>query len=238
MESQGPPAEAPSIDGLDAFQASIGYHFHDIELLRTALTHSSFVAENLGFESYERLEFLGDAVLELLTTEIIFSLMPEAAEGDMTKVRASVVDVLSLADIARHLNVGSVMYLGVGESRSGGSDRDSLLSDVVESVLGAIFIDGGIDAAKHFVAAHWNDRVVASIEATDVTDSRSLLQEHLARTGRSVSFTYERTGPDHAAVYRATAFVDGDRAGEGSGSSKKTAAIAASADALNRNTSM
>jgi ribonuclease-3 len=238
MESQGPPAEGPSVDGLDAFQVAIGYHFRDIELLRTALTHSSFVAENDGFESYERLEFLGDAVLELLTTEIIFSLMPDATEGDMTKVRASVVDVLSLADIARQINVGSVMYLGVGESRSGGSDRDSLLSDVVESVLGAIFIDGGIASAKHFVAAHWNDRVVSSIEATDVTDSRSLLQEHLARTGRTVSFTYERTGPDHAAVYRATALVNGDRVGEGSGSSKKTAAIAASADALNRNTSM
>lgn len=238
MESQGPSAESPSSGGLDAFKTNIGYHFGDVDLLRTALTHSSFVAENDGFESYERLEFLGDAVLELLTTEIIFTLMPQASEGVMTKVRASVVDVVSLADIARHLDLGSAMYLGIGESRSGGSDRDSLLSDVVESVLGAIFIDGGIEPAKRFVLSHWRERIVASIDASDVTDSRSLLQEHLARTGRSVVFTYERTGPDHAAVYRATAIVDAATVGMGNGSSKKAAAIAASADALDRNTSM
>jgi ribonuclease III len=238
MESQGPSADSPSGTGLDALQANIGYRFNDTDLLRTALTHSSFVAENEGFESYERLEFLGDAVLELLTTEIIYSLMPDASEGVMTKVRASVVDIGSLADIARQLDLGSAMYLGIGESRSGGADRDSLLSDVVESVLGAIFIDGGIDPAKRFVASHWQERVVVSIDASDVTDSRSLLQEHLARTGRFVAFTYERTGPDHAAVYRATAIVDGDTVGMGTGSSKKTAAIAACADALDRNTSM
>lgn len=238
MESQGPSADSPSTDGLDSFQDRIGYRFNDVGLLTTALTHSSFVAENDGFESYERLEFLGDAVLELLTTEMIFSSMPTASEGAMTKVRASVVDVVSLADIARHLELGAAMYLGIGESRSGGAARDSLLSDVVESVLGAIFIDGGIDPARQFVATHWHERVVASIDASDVTDSRSLLQEHLARTGRSVVFTYERTGPDHAAVYRATAIVEGETVGMGSGSSKKTAAIAASGDALDRNTSM
>jgi ribonuclease-3 len=238
MESQGQSAESSSGDDFGAVEDRIGYRFNDVELLRTALTHSSFVAEHEGSESYERLEFLGDAVLELLTTEIIFSLMPGATEGAMTKVRASVVDVISLADIARQLDLGSVLFLGIGESRSGGADRDSLLSDAVESVLGAIFIDGGIDPAKRFVASHWDERVAASIEANDVTDSRSLLQEHLARTGRIVAFTYERTGPDHAAVYRATAMVDGETFGVGTGSSKKTAAIAASADALDRNTSM
>ncbi len=238
MASQGPPTESSPEGTLEAFQANIGYRFGDRDLLRTALTHSSYVAENVGAESYERLEFLGDAVLELLTTELIFSLMPDANEGDMTKVRASVVDVGSLAEIGRSIDVGSVMYLGVGETRSGGAERDSILSDVVEAVLGAIFIDGGLAPAKAFVSSHWRDRIVHSIDSSDVTDSRSLLQEQLARSGRSVVFTYDRVGPDHAAVYTATALVDGERVGSGVGPSKKAAAIAASADALNRNTSM
>lgn len=238
MESQGLPANATPHGVLDDFQTSIGYRFSDPELLRTALTHGSFVAENDGVESYERLEFLGDAVLELLTTELIFAQMPDANEGTMTKVRASVVDVVSLADIARELEFGAVMYLGVGEARSGGADRDSLLSDVVESVLGAMFLDGGIEVARRFVVTHWQDRIRYSIDANDVTDSRSLLQEFLARRGKSVTFTFERTGPDHAAVYESDAIVGGETIGSGTGSSKKAAAIAASADALKRNTSM
>lgn len=226
------------MSALAAFQSSIGYHFDDLDLLRTALTHSSFSAENEGADSYERLEFLGDAVLELATTELIFSMMPGENEGAMTKVRASVVDVATLADIARDLEFGAALYLGVGEARSGGAERDSLLSDVVEAVLGAVFIDGGIDPARRFVRTHWTHRIEESIETSNVTDSRSLLQEMLARSGRTVDFTFTRTGPDHAAVYEAAAVVDGETFGTGVGSSKKSAAIAASADALERNTPM
>ena len=237
MESPRPPAE-PALGALAGFQRNLGYEFADVDLLKTALTHSSFVAENEGAESYERLEFLGDAVLELLTTDLIFSLMPAAAEGAMTKVRASVVDVVTLADVGRSLGFGEHVYLGVGEARSGGAERDSILSDIVESVLGAVYIDGGVDAARAFVERHWRHRIASAIRTSDVTDSRSLLQEHLAKTGRSVAFTYQRSGPDHAAVYVATAIVDGATVGSGRGPSKKAAAIAASADALERNTSM
>jgi ribonuclease-3 len=237
MASPKPPAEPASV-ALTEFQRNIGYEFTDVDLLKTALTHSSFVAENEGVESYERFEFLGDAVLELLTTDLIFGLMPAAAEGAMTKVRASVVDVVTLADVGRSLGFGEHVYLGVGEARSGGAERDSILSDVVESVLGAIYIDGGLDAARSFVDQNWGHRIASAIRTSDVTDSRSLLQEHLAKTGRSVAFTYQRSGPDHASVYVATAIVDGATVGSGQGPSKKAAAIAASADALERNTSM
>jgi ribonuclease-3 len=206
--------------------------FSDRDLLVHALTHTSFVAENHGATSYERLEFLGDAVLELSTTDVIFALLTEEPEGRMTKVRASVVDITTLAEVARTVGLADVVRLGVGEERSGGANRDSILSDTMEAVLGAIYIDGGFEAAHRVVTSLWTQIIVSRIAAPGITDGRSRLQELIAGRGGTVTFEYERSGPDHAAVYVATALVDGEAAGTGSGSSKKAAAIAASDNAL------
>ncbi len=232
MESQPQPAEPKVARTHRNLEDALGYHFSDPGLLEIALTHSSYVAEHANATSYERLEFLGDAVLELAATEIIFSRMDGGSEGEMTKVRASVVDVTSLSIIARTIGVGEHLRLGAGERNSGGADRDSILSDVVEALLGAVYLDAGFDSAARVVAELWSEPIVAYIGGAEVTDPRSLLQEHLARNGNTVTFEYERSGPDHDTVFRARAIVDGETVGEGSGGSKKAAALAASADAL------
>ncbi len=217
-------------------EEALGYSFHDGSLLVDALTHSSYVAENPGAESYERLELLGDAVLGLFTTKSLFDRMPDEPEGSITKVRALVVSETALARIARSLDLGAFLRLGVGEARSGGAERDSILSDVVESILGAVLLDGGTSAAEAVVDRLFEPAIAVAIERPDTTDSRSRLQEILAADGRVATFEYDRTGPDHAARFTASVIVDGQVLGTGSGGSKKAAAIAASADALSRTT--
>ena len=222
----------PDSDRIDTVQRSLGYVFRDPDLVDEALTQASYAAENDRATSYERLEFLGDAVLELATTDLVFGAMPDAPEGEMTKIRASVVDEPTLASIAREWGLDDVARLGVGEDRSGGRERDSILSDLVESVLAAVYIDGGYPAAHRVIVDHWSDLIAERIAGPDVSDPRSRLQELLARTGRVVEFAFERSGPDHASVFTARAIVDGVVRGEGTGGSKKAAAIAAASDAL------
>jgi len=234
MASEPQPTDLPTGDSLAAIEMALGYSFTNRDLLKHAVTHTSFAAENDDATSYERLEFLGDAVLELSTTDVIFSLLTDEPEGRMTKVRAAVVDVTTLAAVARSVGLAEVIRLGVGEARSGGADRDSILSDTMEAILGAIYMDDGFEAAHAVVKALWAPIIVSRIAAPVVTDGRSRLQELIAQQGGTVSFAYERTGPDHAAVYAATVLVDGEVAGSGSAGSKKAAAIAASDSALRR----
>jgi ribonuclease-3 len=228
-----PPSTDESTDGsLASIEAALGHSFSEPDLLLHAVTHTSFAAENHGATSYERLEFLGDAVLELSTTDVIFSLLAQESEGRMTKVRASVVDITTLAEVARSVGLADVVRLGVGEERSGGADRDSILSDTMEAVLGAIYVDGGFEAAHGVVTSLWTEIIVSRIAAPVVTDGRSRLQELIAQRGGTVTLEFDRSGPDHAAVYVATVLVNGDAVGTGTGSSKKSAAIAASDSAL------
>ena len=234
MASEQLPTDDPSDGALASIEAALGHSFDDRDLLLHALTHTSFAAENHGATSYERLEFLGDAVLELSTTDVIFTLLPDESEGRMTKVRASVVDITTLAAVARRIGLAAVARLGVGEARSGGADRDSILSDTMEAVLGAVYMDGGFEAAHGVISALWAPIIASRIAAPVVTDGRSRLQELIAQRGGTVEFEYQRTGPDHAAVYMATALVNGEAAGSGSAGSKKAAAIAASESALRR----
>ncbi len=221
-------------DALEDLQEALGHRFEDLQLLVTALTHSSFASENLPSTSYERLEFLGDAVLELITTSLIFLDMAGEPEGAMTKVRASVVDEATLASVARSWRLDRALRLGIGEERSGGRERDSILSDAAEAVIASVFLDGGFEVAHRVVAATWGELIGERLGRESVADGRSELQEVLAKQGRHVTFTYTRQGPDHAAVHTAEAMVDGVKIGAGSGGSKKAAAIAAAADALAR----
>ncbi|MEZ5175842.1 MAG: ribonuclease III [Acidimicrobiia bacterium] len=228
MES---PRQADATPG-SGIQERLGHRFDNTGLLIAALTHGSFVAEHPDTESYERLEFLGDAVIELAVTAMLFTLLGDESEGTLTKLRASVVDVNTLSDIARDLDLGDEIRLGRGERMSGGAERDSILSDVVEALIGAVYVDAGFDSARRVVHRLWSARIGRQVDKTEVTDPRSALQEHLARSGRAVSFAYTRSGPDHDAVFEAVAIVDGEPMSRGSGSSKKAAALAASAEAL------
>jgi ribonuclease-3 len=232
MASPPQPPDSGHTGSFADLEDTLVYEFGDLSLLQTALTHPSYAVENGDIPSYERLEFLGDAVLELVTTEVIYDLMPHEREGSMTKLRASVVDAGTLGDVGRFLGLSPWVRLGVGEARSGGADRDSILSDVVEAILGAMFLDGGIDPVSTLIRRIWTPRIVQNIQSSATTDARSRLQELLARTGRVVDFKYQRSGPDHDTSFDATAVVDGEVIGSGRAGSKKAAAIQASADAL------
>jgi ribonuclease-3 len=231
--SQPPSIELSDSLDLAPVEAAIGYQFGDSRLLAVALTHSSFASEN-DVESYERLEFLGDAVLELATTQRIFELLGDATEGQMTRLRAAVVDEATLAAVAREHDLPESIRLGVGEARNGGRDRQSIQSDVVEAILGAVYIDGGAEAAFGVVLHLLGDALSARLAAPNISDARSILQELLARDSSTVVFEYERSGPDHAVVYTATATVDEKAVGTGTGPSKKSAAIDAARNALHK----
>jgi ribonuclease-3 len=216
---------------LASLEDRLGYVFTDPSLLLEALTHTSFSAENSA-PSYERLEFLGDAVLGLVTASTIFDSYPEAPEGEMTKLRAVVVDQRSLAAVGRDLGIPDHIRVGRGEERSGGRDRDSIISDVVEAILGAVYIDGGWAEVARLVRDEWETVIDLRASSPATTDPRSRLQELLAKSRRVVSFSYEQSGPDHAVIFTATASVEDEAIGTGTGGSKKSAAIDAARNAL------
>ena len=144
-------------DSVARLETQLGYTFDDRELLHLALVHRSYAAEKEIDDSYERLEFLGDAVLQLAVTHYLYKTYTDLAEGEMAKVRAAVVSEAALARVARRFGVGEAVLLGRGEEMTGGRDKDSIISDVMESLIGAIYLDGGAEAARDFVLSHWSE---------------------------------------------------------------------------------
>ena len=215
----------------DAFENRIGYHFQTFGLLKTALTHSSYANENRGLPHNERLEFLGDAVLDLCSAHFLFGHYPEEAEGGLSKHQAAIVCEASLAECARRIGLDRELLLGKGEEKSGGRSRDSLVSDAFEAVIGAIYLDGGFEAARDFI-----DRFVMEPMGPKpvLFDAKTRLQE-LLQAGGEVEISYrvlEETGPEHEKSFTASVSMNGERLGVGSGSSKKQAEQAAAAAAL------
>lgn len=213
---------------LDALVRRLSYPFADTSLLERALTHRSWCAEVSGSESNERLEFLGDAVLGLIVTAHIYTTYPELPEGEMAKVRAGVVSAAALAGAAEDLRLGSALRLGRGEDCSGGRAKASILADALEAVIGAVYIDGGWDAAAALVARCLSQRIVDAASGPGGDDYKTRLQELAARRFETLPH-YEVTdgGPDHAKHFRATVRLGEDLSGTGEGSSKKQAEQAA-----------
>ncbi len=215
--------------------SAIGYSFDDTALLRLALTHRSHSSENDSAESYERLEFLGDAVLQLAVTHYLYDEYPELPEGEMAKVRAAVVNERALAQVARGWELGPALLLGRGEEMTGGRTKDSILSDVVESLLGAIYLEAGFNIARDIVLRHWVALVDERAEAPGRRDYKTRLQERVARTGTRPRYEVDDHGPEHAKEFTARVYVDDELLGTGSGTSKKRAeqsAARAAAEAL------
>ncbi len=206
------------------FEKKIGYMFQDVRLLQNALTHSSFANEkHWPYErNNERLEFLGDAVLELISSDFIFHEHRKDMEGAMTKLRASLVCEQSLADSARQLDLGQYIRLGKGEYSTGGNDRDSILSDAFEAVIGAIYLDGGLENAAAFIRRF----VLSDIEDKKLFyDSKTILQEIIQDQGTN-TISYEllsESGPDHAKEFVIRCNLNGTPMGTGKGKSKKAA---------------
>ena len=218
---------------LEALEKRIGYHFTDRALLKQAITHSSYSNEQKinRIKHYERLEFLGDAVLEMVSSDYLFHSKPQLQEGELTKLRASMVCEPSLAFCAKDLELGRFMLLGKGEEQTGGRDRDSITSDAMEAVIGAIYLDGGIEPAKEFI-----DRFILSdLEDKQLFfDSKSHLQE-LIQGKLKKEFSYElleESGPEHAKIFVVEVCMDGKGIGKGSGRTKKAAEQQAAYQAL------
>lgn len=192
------------MDNLDDLQKKLGYFFKDSHLLSLALTHSSFANEH-SLESNERLEFLGDAVLELCISRVLFFGFIDASEGHLTKLRAGLVSEPSLARVARNLCLGDYIFLGKGEEHQGGRDRDSVLSDTLEAVLGAVYLDAGYSAAQECIQNVFKEFIPESLELLpSYKDYKSRLQEATQSLfkARPVYTLLESTGPEHEKIYR------------------------------------
>ena len=218
---------------LSALEDSLGHRFDDVALLRRALSHRSWVAEQPNAESNERLEFLGDAVLGFVIADLVFERFSDLAEGSLTDLRKAVVNQRALAEVARSLGLGEHIYLGRGEGAAGGGDKDSILSDAFEAVLGAVYLDGGVEAARAMVVSHVAPRLERALGGLHRLDRKSALQERLAAEGRvPPEYRSSATGPDHDKVFTAQVLCDGAVLGVGSGRSKKDAEQAAALAAL------
>ena len=221
---------------MEKLEQKIGYSFKDKNLLLTALTHSSYANEkNDRSLSYERLEFLGDSILGLITAEFLFQHRPRLPEGRMTRLRAELVCESSLKVIAQELGIGDYMRLGRGEERSGGRERASILADMVESVIAAIYLDSGMEEARRFVIEELLSHADLG-EQHRIADYKTELQELVQRKADG-HVSYELTGengPDHQKVFYFTVYINGEAAGEGSGRSKKEAEQAAACAALEK----
>ncbi len=211
-------------DLLEEFENTVGYKFKDRKFVLTALTHSSYANELKmnKWECNERLEFLGDAVLELVSSEYIFRENPDKPEGDMTRIRASYVCEPTLALCARQINLGKFLLLGKGEDHSGGRKRDSILSDALEATIGAVYMDGGFEPAKKYIENH----ILKDIENKKLFyDSKTFLQE-IVQSDSVSKLDYElikEEGPDHCKSFTVGVNVNGKRVTTGEGVTKKKA---------------
>lgn len=214
----------------------LGYEFRDLKLLRNALTHSSSINETHQqyFENNERLEFLGDAVLETVISERLYRLLPTEEEGRLTRLRASIVCEESLAEIGHQLGVGQALVLGKGEEHSGGRKRNSMIADGVEAIIGAIYLDGGFPEAKKFVLRLFDSVIQQALEGKLHSDYKTALQERLQVNG-DVSIQYvldHQEGPDHDKVFYTSVVVNGMILGSGCGRSKKESEQNAAKEAM------
>jgi ribonuclease III len=211
----------------DVLQRNLRYNFSDPQLLLLALAHKSFVNESPGHRQgdNERLEFLGDAVLDLVVSDCMFTRFPQLAEGEMTRVRAEVVSEKNLAMVARQLELGRFLLLGKGERLTGGQDKDSLLADALEAVFGAVYRDGGYAAAQDVILKLLSNHIALAAERKRGLDYKTRLQELVqARFGVVPQYLLQNaSGPDHGKTYQIGVCFDERVFGPGVGRTKKKA---------------
>lgn len=221
------------INGYKEIEKIIGYKFENPEFIKTALSHSSYINEVKikNIECYERMEFLGDAVLELTVSEYLYKEMKEMPEGEMTKLRASLVCEPTLAYCARiGFDLPKYLLLGKGEENTGGRNRDSIVSDVFEAIIGALYLDGGFEASKPFIEEYVLKDMYNKIE---FIDSKTRLQEYVQNIGLDLNYELvKEDGPAHDKTYFMDVYVGGKLLGQGSGKTKKSAEQHAAFEAL------
>lgn len=223
---------------LRPFEKLLGYTFRNLRLLQRALTHKSYVNEQrlLTTDQNERYEFLGDAVLELAISHLMMDKFPDYSEGDLSKLRAAVVNEESLATLARQLDVGEYLYLGKGEDQGQGRTKDSLLADAYEAVLGAIYLDSNFENVFRVVHDRFYDLLESAKEQDIIRDYKTKLQEVVQDQFRQIPRYHlvSEIGPDHDKTFEVHLFIRDKIYGRGRGKSKKQAEQAAAKDALDR----
>lgn len=210
----------------------IGYVFRDKDLIRQALTHSSYANERKinKVNDYERIEFLGDAVLELVSSEFLFQKYPAMPEGNLTRMRASMVCEPALAFCARDLKLGKYLFLGKGEELTGGRNRASIIADVMEAIIGAIYLESGFQAASKFI----HEYILSDLEQKQLFyDAKTILQEKVQKKGMDVRYVLvAEEGPEHDKNFFVEAYLGEELLGKGEGHSKKNAEQQAAYEAL------
>jgi len=224
------------MDTLAAYQAHIGVNFEDEALLQMALTHRSYVNEHVDedIEDNERLEFLGDAILDFITANMLYRRFPNMTEGEMTRLRAALVRTEALAQFATDLNLGDALRMGKGESNTGGRKRDNNLASGFEALIGALYLDQGLDAVSEFVIPHLTDLQKDVMEEAINKDPRSQFQEW-AQAQYSITPTYrtiDSSGPDHDKRFTVAVFIGRFAVTDGQGRSKRIAAQDAARNGL------
>ncbi len=214
------------MNSLNDFQSKIGYKFNNISKLKTALTHSSYLNESKNSSHYlcnERMEFLGDSILGLCVAEYLFKNYRDFPEGKMSKLRAMVVCEDTLSDVANSLSLGDYIYMSNGEELTGGRKRKSILSDAMESVIAAVYLDSSFEVAKDFVMKLFTPYINSAIQGKiDTKDSKSALQEYCQSKGKKVHYELTgESGPDHLKVFESTVYIDNESIAKGTGSSKR-----------------
>jgi ribonuclease III len=216
-------------------ELALGIRFRSREQLDAALVHRSFAFEQGLLETNERLEFLGDAVLGLVVTDLVYRTFPDRSEGELAKLRAAMVNMTMLADVAKELGLGSELRLGRGEELSGGRGKASILADALEAVFGAIFLDQGIKSAHTTIERLFRPRIEAYVRGEGERDYKTILQELAAQDlGRLPEYRVSERGPDHEKEFTATVYLSGRELGRGTGRSKKEAEQHAAREAFDR----
>ncbi len=218
---------------LEELENNIGYKFKNKELLKNALTHKSYAYEN-KIESNEKLEFLGDSILEFISSKYIYNNYPKLREGEMTKVRAEVVCEQSLYNVANKHNFSDFLYIGRSEMISQGNKKVAILADSIEATIAAIYFDSGLEAAENFIVENLKDSIEASSKNVGMKDYKTVLQEKLQVNGE-VSIKYiiiEEKGPDHDKTFTAEVSCNNKKLAIGQGKTKKQAEMDAARLAL------
>jgi len=222
-------------EGATALDRVLGLSFRDEALRDLALTHRSYAFEHDQTTHNERLEFLGDAVLGIVVTDMAFRTFTDMPEGELAKLRAAIVNMTALADVARGLGIGPHLKLGRGEEMSGGRDKASILADALEAVLGAVYLDRGLDVARELIERLFRPRMVAYVRGEGERDYKTILQELASAEVRSLpEYRITERGPDHEKEFSATVYLAGTPWGTGSGRSKKEAEQQAAREAFGR----
>ncbi len=219
----------------EALDRALGVVFHDARLREMAVTHRSYAFERGLTVTNERLEFLGDSVLGVVVTDLAYRTYPEMPEGSLAKLRAAIVNMSALADVARSLDLGSAVLLGKGEEQSGGRNKSSILADALEAAFGAVYLDRGLDVARELIERLFRPRMEAYVRGEGDRDYKTILQELASQMLHAMpEYRLVERGPDHQKEFTATVLLAGEPMGTGVGGSKKEAEQRAAREAFTR----